>query len=169
MLTLTFFALSFLGTFAISPTLNTIAELNKKLADSEFVESSLKTKLDNLSSLNSQYESIAPVLPAIESAVPNPPQVPLLMAQIQKLAQDTGVTITNMQSYQVALTKEKTSALPKGSSYIFTVTLEGSLSNLLQFVETMSTFDRVVTLESINLTNESTQRLTLRAKTFFLP
>ncbi len=169
MLILTFLSLSFLGIFAISPTLNTIAELNKKLEDSEFVNNALKSKLNNLSSLNSQYESMASGLSAVHAVVPDTPHVPKLLAQVQSVAKDTGVAITNLQSYQVDLTKQKNTLQPVGTQFIFTLTAEGSLDSLLQFTKLLSTMDRAVTIESLNFTNEQKQRLTIRGSAYYLP
>ena len=47
MLIFTFVAMSFLGIFAINPTLSTIVELNKQLEESKFVHEQLQTKINN--------------------------------------------------------------------------------------------------------------------------
>ena len=57
-LLLTFAALSFFGIFAINPTLTTIADLKKQLADDTAVDQQLKTKISNLSSLQQQYNQL---------------------------------------------------------------------------------------------------------------
>ena len=54
-LVFTLLALSFFGLFAISPTLSTIANLNKQLSDNEFVDSQLQNKINNLYTLQQDY------------------------------------------------------------------------------------------------------------------
>src|ERR1700733_7592698 len=74
MLALTFGALSFFGIFAINPTLSTISDLQKQLADDASVDSQLQTKIDNLSALEQQYDQMGSNLTNIYSAVPQNPQ-----------------------------------------------------------------------------------------------
>lgn len=169
MLSLTFVSLSFLGIFAINPTLTTIAELNKKLEDSIFVSEALKTKLANLSSLHGQYETMQSTLPIIEAAVPDTPKAAYVLAQMQAIARDTGVTVTGVQVFEVELTKKSQPLNPQEASFIFTITAEGETQQLLQFLQAATRFDRVIAIEAVTLTNEEKQALTIRAKAFFTP
>src|SRR3990170_884607 len=84
---LTFCALSFFGFFAIKPTVSTILKLQKELSDSQFVFDQLKTKIKNLTELRKQYFSLQSDLPTITSAITIQPDVQLLFAQIQSIAQ----------------------------------------------------------------------------------
>ncbi len=168
LLTLTFLALSFLGILAINPTLKTITELNKKLEDSEFVNQALKTKLANLSSLNSQYERMSTDIPLIEAAVPSSAQAPFLLGQLRTLAKTTDVTITSLQTYQINMTQQKITP-PRTVNFIFTLSIEGEKSNLVDFLHALNSFDRTVVIESLHFISEEEQRLTIRAKAFFIP
>src|SRR5258708_544713 len=86
-LILTFAALSFFGIFAINPTITTITDLQKQLEDNTQVDQLLKTKIDNLSSLEQQYNQLGSNLTNILSAVPQNADSPLLSAQIAAVAQ----------------------------------------------------------------------------------
>lgn len=99
----TFFALSFFGIFAINPTLTTIVELRKKLADSQLVYESLQTKISNLSSLQQQYSTLGPDLPYVLEAVPQDPRASLLMAQVLGLAREKGISILSLETSRIAL------------------------------------------------------------------
>lgn len=170
MLSLTFISLSFLGIFAINPTLTTIVELNKKLDDSIFVSHSLETKIENLSSLNTQYEYLSDTWPLVNRAIPGTPQVVPVLGQIQTIAKNNNVTLTDLQSYQVDLTKNIIqSKYIKAASFVFSATVTGPRDNLLQFVKAISRFDRVIAIESINFLNEGSQSVTIRAQAFFIP
>src|SRR5215469_6686309 len=67
-LILTFAALSFFGIFAINPTLTTIANHEKQISDDTQVDQQLKTKINNLSSLEQQYNLLGNDLTNILSA-----------------------------------------------------------------------------------------------------
>jgi Tfp pilus assembly protein PilO len=102
----TFFALSFFGIFAINPTLTTIIELRKKLADSQLVYEGLQTKISNLSSLQQQYNTLEPDLLYILEAVPQDPRASLLMAQVMGLAREKGILILSLETSRITLTGE---------------------------------------------------------------
>ncbi len=168
-LIMTFLSLSFLGLFAISPTLTTIVELNRKLADSEFVNTNLKTKLSNLSSLNTQYEALANTWPVVDNAVSDNPKNVQVVGQFQTIAKESQVTITDIETFTVELSKniEKKPIIPKAAYYVFTITAIGEKNNLLPFVKSVINFDRVVQIESISYANEETQSVTIRGRLFF--
>src|SRR5471030_1526710 len=84
-LALTFAALTFFGIFAINPTLSTIFSLQKQLADDTKVDKQLQIKINNLSSLEQQYNELGSNLSNIYNAVPENPQAPLLSAQVAAL------------------------------------------------------------------------------------
>lgn len=168
MLSLTFLSLSFLGIFAINPTLTTITELNKKLEDSKYANDSLKSKIANLSTLNTQYRTYNDFWPLLDNAIPYDPQVANVLGQIQSVAKDNNVSVFSLQSYDVELTK-RSSNLQKESSFVFSVTVEGTEENLLNYLQAISAFNRTISIESISFIHENTQRLTVRARAFFLP
>lgn len=167
MLSLTFISLTFLGIFAINPTLTTITGLNKKLEDSELVSTALRTKMANLSNLNNQYQSLTNVLSVVDKAVPNMPNVTSVLAQIQIIAKDTGVKMLNIQSSKVELITANPVSM-KEKSFAFTVSIQGDMTNILQFIKVMTKFDRIITINSINYSNNEKQVVTISGKAFFL-
>lgn len=170
MLILTLVSLSFLGIFAINPTLTTIFELNRKLADSEFVSSTLKVKIANLSSLNAQYDALLNTWPLVGKAVPENPEVVRLLGQLQAIAKTSNVTLTDLRSSSLDLPKSqaKKTTLPKSESFVFTVIAKGDKDNLMRFASLVFNFDRVVALESISYNNESEESLTIQGRVFYI-
>jgi Tfp pilus assembly protein PilO len=168
MLSLTFISLSFLGVFAINPTLTTIFELNKKLEDSKFVDQALKTKMANLSALHDKYAALQSDWPKVNAAVPNNPQTAYLLGQMQAIAEDTGVKVVDLQSFEVELTKQSEGTL-KESSYVYSVSVTGDTPQLVEFLQAVTSFDRVIGIESVILTDEGRKILTIQARTFFTP
>lgn len=169
MLILTLVSLSFLGIFAINPTLTTIFELNRKLDDSEFVSDSLKAKIANLSSLNTEFDALTNTWPLVENAVPENPEAARLLGQLQAIAKTSNVTLTDMRSSSLDLPKSqvKKTTLPKSDSFVFSITAKGDKDSLIRFADLVLSFDRVVTLESISYSNEAEESLTVKGRVFF--
>lgn len=166
MLSLTFLSMSFLGIFAINPTLVTITELNKKLEDSTYANDALKTKIGNLSSLQNEYISLTNTWPLVDAAVPDDPHVIYVLGQMQAIAKETGVTVTGLQAFEVELTKGK--SRNKEASFTYSVTVQGEAQNLMQFIKTVSSFDRATTIEGIDYSNDPKTKATIRARSFFV-
>ncbi|MBA3723615.1 MAG: type 4a pilus biogenesis protein PilO [Candidatus Levybacteria bacterium] len=167
---LTLAALSFFGIFAINPTLTTIAELQKELADNEAVEEQLTTKINNLSSLQQQYNVLEKDLPIIYAAIPTSADAPLLSAQVEALAQQNNVTISTFRVAEVQLASNQPST--KTLSYIFTLQAEGAYQNMIDFSASLSRLSRVITVESMSIGRDTKTNdliLTLRGRQYFKP
>ena len=147
---LTFIALSFFGLFAINPTLSTIAKLKKELSDNEFADQQLKQKINNLSSLQQKYSLLQKDIPFVLNAIPKDPDVSLLLAQIQSVAQDNNINIKNLQNFQVELFK-KQNLNTKYYSYFFSLSGEGAHDNVLAFVSSLVNMQRVINIEAFSI------------------
>jgi Tfp pilus assembly protein PilO len=171
MLILTFSSMSILGAFAINPTLTTIAELNRKLSDSTYVNEALQTKVSNLSSLNSQYQLRINEWSILESAVPNDPKVVMVLGQLRTIAANSNVVITDLQSYEVEISNpdKKKPPVPRNASYIVSVTAEGNQDNLSAFVKNFASSNRISAIEEISYFNEDNESVNIRARLFFTP
>lgn len=169
MLIFTFGALSFLGIFAINPTLVTIVDLQKQLADSQLVHEKLTTKMNNLSNLQQQYNLLAGDLPAIYDAIPQQASVPQFVAQVEAIAKKSTITITSLQVSQVPLTAgnaNETTAL----SFVFALEATGTYDNITNFLSTLTNFSRIVTLESVSVSKDPKQDglvLEVRGREYF--
>lgn len=174
---LTFLAFSFFGFFAISPTLATISNLSKQLEDAKFVEKQLEDKINNLSILQQQYDLLNPVIPVVFSSVPQAPKVAVLIAQIQQITKLSGVQLNMVQTLPVEIAKTENASkleqekLDNYSSYLININIQGSYKNISDFLRLLSNFDRIVTIDSISLSNNSADNtnlsLNIRGKTFF--
>lgn len=158
MLVFTILALSFFGLFAINPTIGTIVELRRKLEDSELVQQKLTDKIAAMSSLQEQFTLIQPSLDAVYDAVPNTPQAPKLLGQLQALAETNQVKISTLKTLPVPLKpdpkapKQKTD---KGDLYFsFTIDTIGSYDNLQRFLLSLTKFDRIVNITSVTLNRD---------------
>lgn len=167
-LALTFSALSFFGIFAINPTLTTIADLQKQLSDNRQVDQQLKTKINNLSSLEQQYNQLGLDLNNIYNAVPQSPSAPLLSAQIAAISNKNNLTITAYSVSAVQLAAKQTST--KVQSFTFTMQLEGNYNDMLNFTAELAKISRLITIESMEISKDTQTNnlmLSLRARQYF--
>lgn len=167
---LTLAALSFFGLFAISPTLSTIAKLNKELDDSNFVKQKLEQKINNLTILQQKYVELQNVLPTIFVSIPKDPQVPIFAAQVQAVASSSNTVIDNFQTFEVEVGQNVSQK--QYSSFAFALTAEGSYNDLSKFLSNLSSMQRIVGIDIISLTKKSGSsglQLTLKGETFFSP
>lgn len=169
-LILTFLAMIFFAIFAINPTITTVLELRKKLEDAEFVRDSLEQKVANLSTLQDRYDSLGDDLTVILNAIPENPRVPLLFGQIQGVSQGSGARITALQSQEVQQAV-KGKPIPKDASFTFVLEAQGSYPQVSSFLNSLSNFERSITIESVSITpnkeNGTQLVLSVRGKAHF--
>lgn len=172
-LLLTLIAVSFLALFAIMPTLSTITELNKELADNKIVYEKLQEKIANLNILQQRYAQIEPDIPVILSAIPLSPQVPLLVGQIQTIGAKALVKLTRIQVFRVELSPSKTTQIPDSyGTFSFALSAEGSYDDIITFLTTLSNFERIISIESYTLSKGNAGtivQLTVEGKAYFKP
>lgn len=166
---LTLFTVSFFGLFALMPAFSIIANLQKQLADDQKVYSALKEKLANLKNLDAQYQIIEPELELVYEAIPLSAQAPSLIRQVEKLAEKDGVAVTTLDTgiiNEYPLTDGN-----KLYSYTFTVTAEGSEANIASFLNSLITFNRVISLERVvsSKTEKGSVKTNVNAKAYFAP
>lgn len=161
-------ALSFLGLFAINPTLSTIAKLRKDLEDSKFVSQKLQEKISNLYTLQKKYSLIQEDIPVVLAAIPNNPQAPTLMGQIQTLAKENNIAITSIQSSQVEALAEGVID-KKFSTFSFTVAGEGNYNSIINFISSLTNMQRVISIDNLSISKEreSGNLFVINGKSYF--
>lgn len=170
MLILTLVALSFFGLFAISPTLSAIAKLQKELEDNKFIDQQLQTKINNLSTLQQKYSTIQSDLPFIYSSVPKAPETPLLLAEIQGLANQFNLKITSLQAFEAEVEKKQNDK-KEYSSFMFGISIDGSYENIKNFINSIIKMQRVINVEVLSIEEKSGDttdlQMHLRGAAFF--
>jgi len=165
---LTLGATIFFALFAINPTLSTIAKLKREIADSRFVEQQLTEKISNLSRLSTQYQNIQQDLPFILDAIPQRPEAPTLVAQIQSIAQESSVGISKLDVAPIKLATQDASI---SSSFVFELTGQGDYDGLQKFIQDLSDMQRLVSVDSISITKDTSSgvglELNLKGSAFF--
>ncbi len=162
---LTLSASIILGVFAINPTLSTIANLQKQIDDSNFVIQKLQQKISNLASLQQQYGTLQPDLQTVRDAIPTTIQIPIFLAQIQSIAKDSSLTLTSFQTLGVNASGQSGQRV---SSFDFSMSADGDYQSILNFLDKVVNFQRVIAIKDIILsTKNNTLALTLKGTVFF--
>lgn len=149
---LTLGATIFFALFAINPTISTIFKLKKEIEDSRFVESALTKKINNLSSLSTEYSVIQADIPMVLDAIPEQPQAPTLVGQIQTIAQSSNITVEKLDVSEVGLNEKGAST---SSKFNFELTGTSTYESIENFISELITMQRIVSVESISLTKNS--------------
>src|SRR6185312_3226620 len=167
-ITLSLLTLSFFGFFAIGPTLSTIADLKKQIADSQFVNEQLQQKIANLTALQASYKKLGTDVSVVYTVIPEDPDVTDLVGQLQTLAQQAGVTIVNIQTLPVDVSATSTTPY---NSFSFAMDTSGSYANLKIFLQKITNFNRIITLDALSLTkpvvNQDIYTMSIRGKAYF--
>lgn len=132
--------------FAINPTISTIVNLRKQLTDAQLVDEKLTQKINNLSSLSQQYQTIEGDIPLILDALPENPEAPTLVGQIQTIGENSSVQISDIEILPINLSVKNST---KSSSFEFNVTGVGSFANIQGFLENLISMQRAVSIKSI--------------------
>jgi Tfp pilus assembly protein PilO len=140
-----------LGLFAINPTFSTIANLQKQIDDSNFVQQKLQQKINNLAVLQQKYSALQPDLPIVYNAIPKSTEIPLFIAEIQSITKNSSLTITSIQTSEVKLTNQTS----KDYSFDFTITANGSYENMINFLDKVTNFQRAVAINNIVLSTQN--------------
>ncbi len=166
MVILTLGATIFFALFAINPTISTIVKLRKEIDDSRFVESALTKKINNLSTLSTEYSAIQTDIPVALDAIPENPEAPTLVGQIQTIAKNTNVIIEDLDISEVGLTDEGASI---SSKFSFELTGTSNYDSLNSFISELISMQRIVAIEKISFTKNSdseTLQLDLRGSAY---
>lgn len=167
---LTLIAFSLFGVFAISPTLSTIAQLQKQLEDNKLVDDRLEKKINNLGILQQKYNLLQNDLQIVYAAIPEKSTTPLFLGQIQNISQETNVALSGLQTSEVELSKTD-EGLQKYSSFDFSLEVQGSYENVSDFLNNLANFERIADLDVISINKKAGKtsefKLNVKGKAYF--
>lgn len=98
---------AFLLVFALSPTVNTILALNKKIENNRVVLRRLEEKTRNLVAARQNYAMVADLVPLLEVAIPERAMPHLAIGAVLNSASISGVSVTAMRFKNVDLGLEQ--------------------------------------------------------------
>lgn len=89
--------ISFLMFFALSPTVNIILSLQRKIDDQKKVIATLDTKVAAIIAAQENYGQVQNMLPLLNQALPEAPLPQVIISDIHKVATASGVNISLLQ------------------------------------------------------------------------
>lgn len=148
--------------FALKPTILTIIELTKEIKEREETVAKLDSKISNLRSARSAYDSVSESLEILKSAIPNSPVPQTLASQIEFLAAKNGVSVLGISIDEVPIEGEAKQKKTAGDlKPIFEDTLEapitmsvsGQYSSLVSFIRDMENARRPLKIDILGISS----------------
>ncbi len=149
-----------IGLLFIQPKIGEIQELQTRKAAEEERKVKLDKKLADLTQLESNKTDLVAQLSALTIALPNQKEVPALIIQLQKIAQESDVQIQGIQLTPGKLVNDTsiTAANAKtGPSISFTLAYRGNYEAIKTFMGKVYKAKRLINMESVNLNTGGTQ------------
>jgi len=155
--------IAFFGFFAIRPTLITISGLLKEIKDKKELVNQMDQKIDNLTNAQANYSQIKNNLYLVDQSLPQDPTLSVLIKQLEVLAQRSSVSLDSVRFSKTNL-QGKVEKKEK-QTVSFSLALSGNYQNLKQFLNSLDTLRRVISVESFALKSKMEGEIQLLALT----
>lgn len=154
-LLLSLITISFFALFALRPTLNTISELVAQIRSQEEIKGKLEQKITNLGQAQAIWAKEQERIILVGQALPPNPNIDAYIKQIEGIAVSRGLSLTFFGVDETVLKGENKDQKKKGAvkgieNIEASVSLSGSYSSLVLFVEDLEKLRRPVELISIS-------------------
>lgn len=151
--------------FAIRPTAITIIGLINQIKDKENKIEQIQLKISNLQKADALLQSIADKQDIINQAIPANHNLATMVQQIEKLAQENNVKVSNFSIIETNLNTK-----PLKDSLEFKLTLNANYQQLYNFLSSLEKLRRPTEILKISINTYETQTgneisLTVTAKT----
>lgn len=168
---LSILTVAFFGFFAIRPTLVTISGLLKEIKDKKAVVEQMDQKINNLTKAQINYSRIANELNLVGESLPQDPALPILIKQLESLARLSSVNLESIRYEKTNLQGELAKEESQATS--FNIALTGSYQNLKQFLNSLDTLRRIISVESFAFNSKIEEEiqimaLTINAQAYYL-
>lgn len=148
-----FFAISLFGWFAIRPTIKTILTLRREISDKTEINRQMESKIADLISAQSVYQSIENQLFLLDEAMPKNPEAVETVLQMRNLVGTSDATIASlMVGNSIPLEVNSKSIISKnGDELVFNSNLLGSYIALEEIMSKVNNMRRIVNIEQLSI------------------
>ncbi|KPJ70337.1 hypothetical protein AMJ51_02265 [Microgenomates bacterium DG_75] len=154
---LSILTVAFFSFFAIRPTLVTISGLYKEIKDKRTLVAEMDQKIENLTRAQVNYNQIKDELYLIEESLPQNPELPTLIKQLEAL---TRLNSVNFESIRFEKTNLQGEEEKKETQDVgFNLTVSGDYSNLKQFLNSLDTLRRIILVENFAFQSETEEEI----------
>ena len=148
---LSVFASVFLIMAAVRPTLVTVTELKKKIADQELVERKLETKINKLVQARNQLDKFADDLVLFERAVPENYTYANLAKKVEIIAYEQDVSIESLSFSPTTIVSDTKEPVNTVEEFLINFDVVGNEVQLVNFLKEVENLDRVSLISSVEL------------------
>lgn len=170
-----FLLVAFLVVFALSPTINTILGLRKKIDDQRAIVAALDQKSSQLLAANEVYAQVQSLVPLLDEALPPEPSPQKIISDVNTVASGSGVILSGLQFQRVNLNVEAPEASPEASPLAkleFSFAVSGSKSNIRTFLANIENVLHYIRVKSMVLGETETAsvfRAEITSFNYYLP
>lgn len=156
---------TFFLAFALSPTVNTILSLQKKITDQKVLVAQLDTKIANLVIARQNYSQVENLIPTLETALPKRPSPQVAIGQIITVASSSAVNLAGVQFRSVTFESSPAaippsqdlgranSLVPGGLSVLpFSLSVSGTKENVYQYLKKLEDALRYMRFSNLSFT-----------------
>lgn len=149
-----FLVVALFGWYAIKPTVQTILYLRREIVDKKAVNQKMDEKIQALIEAQALIETAGQRTSYIDDATPLNPNAIDVVRILNSLASNAGATISAIQVDSTPMLPGATASASKAYSvkdvgFSITMGIEGQYSALSNFLTSLLTIRRIVTIESI--------------------
>lgn len=152
---LSIFTVLFFITFAIMPTIKTIGNLTKEIADTKQIEAKLQQKIHSLETAEALYSKAVPSLKIINQLLPPTPDFERLAWQLNWLADQHQVTLSNGAFGEFPLVGPDKNPPGQAASIEVNLLASGNYLSIKSFITALNNIDRLVQVEEITFNSKS--------------
>ncbi|MCL5432410.1 MAG: hypothetical protein M1484_04995 [Patescibacteria group bacterium] len=162
------FLIAFFLIFALSPTINTILSLRKKIAEQQTTIAALDAKISALVTAHQNYLSAQPYLPSLLAALPDSPMPQTATTTLTNVASGSAVILGTAQFKDINLSAaqyEKAASPTVG----FTFSVSGTMVNVRQFVTALEGSRRYIRVNTLSIAIKDNLNVTVdgRAQAYY--
>lgn len=166
-------SITIFGLFAIKPTLATIVSLQKSIEQQQQILDTLNTNSLNLAQGKKNYDNLDPqFVSKLDNLLPNSTSLPNLIDSLESLAQSHQASISGLQFQPTELIGTPMTLAKEASlkEIDFTINVQGSFSQLTNFLSALEKARRLITVSSVNFgkSEDGPLVLSINAKAYFL-
>lgn len=162
-LVLSLFVMTIFIVFALKPTLVSITALQKTIKESQKTSEQLKTKVKNLQVASAQLDKLKPVLPKLNANITTTGAMYAPLTQtIEAVALQSNAEIESSSLGSTLLYSKLVSPfLPSKDQNVialpYSVQVNGNFASLTQFLNTLLTMERILSIESLTMIPQAGQ------------
>lgn len=158
------FTITILIIFAIRPTISTIANLQKSLAENQQTLQALNNKAESLSQARANYQNISPEIKTrIKTAIPENSEVTSIIRSIQT----STYNLSSISALQVQPTNIIDTTIPSGktkmslSNVSFSFNIQGNFAQTLLTLQNLNKANRILSIDNLVLNKQPEEKFLL--------